>query len=109
MNVPTPRVEILHLDPTRAELLFSFDASALDADVEIRAKVVGPRCPGVSTLEVSYPATALENQRGRYRVTIPEPNIWQPEHPFLYEAIFEFWQSGLRVAKSALPVGLRTS
>ncbi|MBI3410169.1 MAG: hypothetical protein HY040_17640 [Planctomycetes bacterium] len=107
MDTPTPRVEIRHLDPVRAELVFSFDPEHLVANLEIRGRVIGPRCPGVSTVEVAYPARPADENVGAFHVTVPEPSMWEPECPFLYEAIFEFWRWGSCVGKTAFPIGLR--
>lgn len=109
MATPTPRVEIRHLDPVRAELVFSFDPKKLGVDVEIRGRVIGPRCPGVNTVEVAYPARPIEGQVGAFYVMIPEPSMWEPECQFTYEAIFEFWRSGSLMGKTAFPIGLRTA
>jgi hypothetical protein len=94
-------------DPTRADVRISFDK--LPPDVEIRGRLMGPRCPGVSTVEVAYhlrPVAA--DMPGTYQVLIPEPNFWAPEHPFRYEGPVEFWSDGVLVGQVTISIGLRS-
>src|SRR5215475_14439755 len=107
MDTPTLRIEIRHLDPVRAELVFSFDPESLDADVEIRGRVIGPRCAGVSTVEVAYSARPVAGQVAAFQVTIPEPSLWEPQCPFTYEAVFDLWKSGSLIGKTRFTIGLR--
>ena len=107
MNPPSPKVHIVHLDPVRAEVHFLFEPPALPAGAEIRGRLVGPRCPGVSTIEVAYPLRPMAERAGAVQVVIPEPSRWEPECPFTYEAIFEFWIGETCSGKLSVPVGLR--
>ena len=76
----------------------------LPPDVEVRGRLMGPRCPGVSTVEVAY---RLRHREGpEYQVMIPEPNLWAPEHPFRYEGPVEFWRHGELVGRVNVSVGL---
>lgn len=56
------------------------------ADIEVvSGRVMGPRCAYASTVEVAYylkPAA-----QGGMRALIPDPSYWDPQTPFLYEAI----------------------
>jgi Glycosyl hydrolases family 2 len=68
---------------------------------ELRGRLVGPQCPGVTTIEVAYPLRPFphppEGWQGLTgRVVIPEPNRWEPAHPFVYYAVIELWQDGER-------------
>jgi hypothetical protein len=107
MNLPHPHVEIVHLDPVRAEIVFSFNAAELPADAEIRGKMVGPRCAGVSTVEVAYPLKPVANRGAAFQVIIPEPSLWEPQCPYIYDALLEFWHEETCLGKTMLPVGLR--
>jgi len=101
--LPSYQTHIRALDSTRADVrIFFVD---LSPEVEVRGRLMGPRCPGVSTIEVAYP---LRHVRGaEYQVLIPEPNLWAPEHPFRYEGPVEFWRGGEAVGRINVSVGLR--
>jgi hypothetical protein len=106
--LPTYQMRIHALDPTRADIRIQFDG--LPLGVEVRGRLMGPRCPGVSTVEVSYRLHAMIGDASRtYQVLIPEPNFWAPEHPFRYEGPVEFWRDGVLVGKITVSVGLRAS
>jgi hypothetical protein len=102
--LPSYTIQIRALDPTRADIRIQF--AELPPDVEIHGRLMGPRCPGVNTVEVAYPLQATD-AAGIYRVLIPEPNFWTPERPFRYEGPVEFWQHGKLVGRSLVSVGLR--
>ncbi len=101
----TYRMWIYSLDPTCADIRIQFDK--LPEGVDVRGRLVGPRCPGVSTVEVAYPLRPL-TELGSYRVVIPEPNLWTPEHPCHYEGPAEFWRGGELVGKVAMSIGVCT-
>src|SRR4051794_28070059 len=103
---PMPRYHVLihALDSTRADIRIHFDN--LPSDVEVRGRLMGPRCDGVSTVEVAYWLRPLEAV-GIYQVLIPEPNFWTPERPFRYEGPVEFRQKGDLVGAVTVSVGLR--
>ena len=52
----------------------------------------------MTTVEVAYPLRPFEPKPAdtqlAARVAIPEPSLWQPEHPFVYDAVIELWQNG---------------
>ena len=82
--------------------------------MEVRGRVVGPRCPGVTTLEVAYPLRPLPKPEGSatsitMRIVIPDPLGWQPERPYVYEGAVELWQDGQKVDERALRVLGRSS
>jgi hypothetical protein len=104
--LPTYQTTIHALDPTRADIRIRFDSLA--PGVEARGRLMGPRCPGVSTVEVSYRLQAMTGEpSGTYQVLIPEPNLWAPEHPFRYEGPVEFWRDGVLIATITVSVGIR--
>jgi hypothetical protein len=67
---------------------------------------MGPRCPGVSTVEVAYRLIPMAGEPGTYRVLIPEPNFWSPEHPFRYEGPVEFRLNGELAGVVTVSLGL---
>jgi len=105
--LPTYHTRIQSLDQTCADVRIWFDN--LPPDIEVRGRLIGPRCPGVSTVEVAYRLRSLvAAEKNMYQVLIPEPNLWDPEHPFRYEGPVEFWKQGELVGQVVVSVGLRS-
>jgi hypothetical protein len=102
--LPTYRTRIHALDQTRADIRIVFDN--LPLDIEVRGRLMGPRCLGVSTVEVAYRLIPIDGAPGTYQVLIPEPNLWSPERPFRYEGPVEFWQGGEFAGVLAVSLGL---
>jgi hypothetical protein len=102
--LPTYRTRIDALDQTRADVRIVIDN--LPPDVEVRGRLMGPRCPGVSTVEVAYRLVHMDGAPGTYQVLIPEPNLWSPERPFRYEGPVEFWQGGELAGALTISLGL---
>jgi hypothetical protein len=96
-------VRVHRLDPTLAELHIEF--ANLPADVEVRGRLMGPRCPGMSTVEVAYRLQPLAT--GVYRVLIPEPVLWSADRPCVYEGPVEFRRKGQFIGRLAVSVGIR--
>lgn len=104
---PLPRctVKVRHFDPALAELHLEF--ADLPADVEVHGRLMGPRCPGVSTVEVAYHLRPLGTPpTSTYRVLIPDPSLWSQEQPFVYEGPVEFVRGGAVVGRSTVTVGV---
>jgi hypothetical protein len=102
------------LQPAQADIRIAVAPEGSTKDVELRGKLVGPRCLYASTVEVAYPfrpipADALDchAERLNMRVTIPEPSFWEPATPFLYKGHLELWQNGHRTDQRRLQTGLR--
>jgi hypothetical protein len=74
-------------------------------DVEVRGRLMGPRCPFAGTVEVAYPLRPLGPQSAR--AIIPEASLWDPESPFLYHGPIELWEGGQRIDRAEVTVGLR--
>ena len=74
-----------------AEVLFRVELSGPASGCEVSGRAVGPRCQGVSTVEVAYPFTVAEARDNvvSLRCVIPEPNLWSRETPFGYATSFE--------------------
>jgi hypothetical protein len=90
------QVQTHRLTPMEAELWILVRAETLTPTTELRGRFVGPKCPGVTTVEVAYPlsfnADTGEGLLGR--VVIPEPNRWEEQCPFVYDGVVELWQDG---------------
>jgi hypothetical protein len=108
-------IEIRRLSPAEAEVWLIVQAEQLTPSTDVRGKVTGPRCPGVTTVEVAYPLRPLpgiadtSGQTIRARILIPEPNLWTEHTPFVYEAQLELWQDGELAERTILQVGLKQS
>jgi hypothetical protein len=102
--LPTYQTRIHALNPACADVRIHFDN--LPAEVEVRGRLMGPRCPGISTVEVAYRLKPLP-EHGTFQVVIPEPNLWESDRPCRYEGPVEFWQDGQMVGKTTVSIGLR--
>src|SRR5262245_43360384 len=96
-------------DAAEAELWITVLPEEESPTTELRGRLVGPRCPGVSTVEVAYPLQRLpqppdEKPGLLARIVIPEPLAWRPEQPFVYEGQVELWQDGQKCDQAPLRV-----
>lgn len=103
------------LDPAEAEIWLSVLPERLTSTTQVRGRLMGPRCPYASTVEVAYPLREHSREyestgipRLLLRVIIPEPSWWDPQSPFLYQGPVELWQNGQRCDSVQLSHGLRT-
>jgi hypothetical protein len=99
-------------DPAQAELWLSVHVSEPASGLEVRGRLVGPRCPYATTVEIAYPLRPLpEPLRAgttfTHRVVIPEASLWDPQSPFLYHGVIELWQDGTCHDRIPLQHGLR--
>ena len=71
---------------------------------------MGPKCPGVSTVEVTYPMArvASADRTAALRCVIPEPNLWTPQTPFTYEVVVESRRTGEPVDTRSGTVAFKT-
>lgn len=100
------------LDPAHAEVWISVLAENLTSTTEIRGRLMGPRCAYSHTVEVAYPLQPIPGKSERKdrllrRVIIPEPNLWDPESPFLYQGPVELWEEGQCLDRVTVSHGLR--
>ncbi len=103
--LPSYNVHVHRLDPTLAELHIVF--TDLPADVEVRGRLMGPLCPGVSTIEVAYHLHPFAPRI--YRVLIPEPVFWSAERPNVYEGPVEFRRGRTVVGSMHISIGVRSA
>lgn len=95
-------VHSTRLDPVETEIWVCVGLERLLPTTQIQGRLMGPRCPYASTVEVAYPL----REAGRWypeakgspyltlRVIIPEASWWDTESPFLYQGPVELWQDG---------------
>lgn len=99
------------LDPAQAELHVHVVLDQDAPEVEVRGRLMGPRCPYSSTVEIAYPLRPLRGQAPgatrTFQVIIPEPSLWDTESPFLYQGPVELWQDEQRCQVVPISHGLR--
>lgn len=101
------------LDPTKADLQLRVQLDASAAGMELRGRLIGPRCCYSSTIEVAYSllTIAVDAEDSSIvcgRIIIPEPSLWDPESPFLYFGRLEIWEGGQRCDHLDFTLGLRS-
>jgi hypothetical protein len=104
--------QLHRLSAAEAEVWLLIEADQVTPTTEVRGRLVGPRCPGVSTIEVAYPLRPFPQPPQNvpplsHRVVIPEPSLWEAEHPYVYRAVVELLQDGERCDVSEFDYGLR--
>ena len=80
MNASDLTLVVKRHDPAETEI-------HLVAPEPVTARLLGPRCRFASTVEVAYWFRPAPGLPGTLRAIVPEPSFWDPESPFLYEAI----------------------
>jgi hypothetical protein len=97
------------LTPAEAEVWITARAESVSPAAEVRGRLMGPSCPYSSTVEVAYLLRAMPHTPLTARVVIPEPSLWEPESPFLYQGVVELWQDGERRDRVTVRHGLCSS
>ncbi|MCI0458135.1 MAG: hypothetical protein L0Z62_14320 [Gemmataceae bacterium] len=117
MNNRIQRVHVFDygLDPLQAAVTISVYPEHLTSRTEVRGRLTGPRCPYATTVEVAYPLREASREYESLgiphissRVILPEPCLWDPQSPFLYEGLVELWQSGNKADQIQVRHALRT-
>ncbi len=96
------------LSPTEAEIWVVVTGQRTTPATEIRGRFIGPKCAVSSTIEVAYPVRPFPRKPPGLlepcgRVVIPEPSLWEPECPFVYDGVIELWQDGERCDVRQVP------
>jgi hypothetical protein len=105
------RKHIVRLTPAEAEIRFLVTCPALGNDLHVRGRLMGPRCPYASTVEVAYPLKEIERAAGPgktdilLKTIIPEPSMWDPQSPFLYSGPVGIWQRDDMLEQQTVQVG----
>jgi hypothetical protein len=102
------------LDPTLGEVAIAVYPERLASRTQVRGHLTGPRCPYATTIEVGYPwretSRTYEKEGEPHisaRAVIPEPSLWEPQTPFLYEGTVELWDNGQLSDRMTIRLGLR--
>lgn len=104
--------QLRRLSAAEAEVWLLIEAERMTPTTEVRGRLVGPRCPGLSTIEVAYPLRPFPQQPDGVpplsrRVVIPEPSLWEAERPYVYRAIVELLEAGQVCDRAEFDYGLR--
>jgi hypothetical protein len=97
MNPSDIQITVQRLDPAETEI-------RLVAPEPVSARLLGPRCRFASTVEVAHWFRPMPGSPGTLRAIVPEPSFWDPESPFLYDAIIRT-ESGVEIRRT---IGLRS-
>jgi hypothetical protein len=97
-RIKSVTVQQERLSTLEAEMRIRVDVEASGHDAQVRGQLVGPKCPGVETVEVSYPLRPVQSGGPELlaRVVVPEPNLWTEDRPFVYEGVVELWAGGVK-------------
>jgi hypothetical protein len=96
------------LDPHETELRLIVEVEELTPPTQIRGRLMGPRSLYSSTVEIAYSLKEIERtNRIVLRAIIPEPSLWEPKTPFLYQGPLELWQDGALCDRRELSHGIR--
>lgn len=110
MTIASLNFEVIRATPAVAEFLVHVELTGLSGECEVSGRVVGPKCAGISTVEVAYPLTRMaRNDRVvSLRCAIPEPNLWAPESRFTYEVSIALHVNGDLVDSRTSEIALRS-
>ena len=116
MSCPSNRIrqitlEVRRLSAVEAEVWVRVEVERRTPTTEVRGKLHGPRCAGVTTVEIAYPLQPLPGASGSnafvVRALIDEPNLWTEKTPFVYEGFAELYEDGQRQDRAPVSVGLK--
>jgi hypothetical protein len=111
-RIRSVRAEVRRLSAVEAEVWIQIEVDDMSASTEVRGRLVGPRCPGISTIEVAYPLRSIPHApehipQATRRVNVPDPSLWERDRPFVYHAVIELWQDGEICETAEFDYGLR--
>jgi len=103
---------VQRLSAVEAEVWVRIEVETPTPTTEVRGKLMGPRCPGVTTVEIAYPfrlvpTTGAAAECFTLRTVICEPNLWTEKTPFVYEGFVELWETDRRCDAAPISVGLK--
>jgi beta-galactosidase/beta-glucuronidase len=109
MKIVSLKFEVIRATPAVAEFTVRVEHNGLVRTGEFAGRAMGPRCEGISTLEVAYPLTTQEtnDEAVTLRCSIPEPNLWTRESPFAYEVFIELRLNGEMVESRSRTIAFR--
>lgn len=82
--------------------------SAVESDVQLTGSVLGPHCEFARTLPATVPLRPTAASSGVQSVAVvPDPCLWTPELPMLYDVRVELRLGGDVVATAQRPLAIR--
>jgi hypothetical protein len=96
MKITSLTAEIVRANTTVAQFLVHVVLDGPVSECAIKGRLLGPRCPGITTVEIAYPLVQIEScgMTAKFIGVIPEPNLWTPEAPFVYELTVQVRDAG---------------
>jgi len=109
MKITSLTVEMVRADTAAAQFLVRVVLDGPLVGGEIKGRVVGPRCPEITTVEIAYPLVAIEatETSAQLKGVIPEPNFWSPEAQFVYDLTVEVWAECGQIDRRTSGIALR--
>ena len=109
MKIVSLNFEVIRATPAIAEFVVRVGLDRPATGCEITGHAVGPRCEGISTVEVAYPMTvaASSDPIVSLRCAIPAPNLWTSELRFTYAVSIALHLGEVRVDSRGGVVALR--
>ena len=110
MKIVSLNFETVRATPTIAEFTVRVELDGPARGCEVIGRAIGPKCPGISTVEVAYPMTVagVSDTAVSLRCAIPEPNLWRPDAPFTYTVAIEVYTETLENVQWPLGAALAT-
>jgi glycosyl hydrolase family 2 len=107
------QVRVHSINPAKAEMWITVLPHWETPTIELRGKVTGPRNQFASTVEIAYPLRRIPKPPADIpgitaSAIIPDPCLWEPEKPFLYQGSVELWDDGKLQDSVHVQHGLRT-
>jgi hypothetical protein len=102
------------VNPVESEIDVRFEFQEEISQPQLRGRLTGPHSPYASTVEIAHPIRPLPRAERTAsatvdgRIVIPEPSLWNPQAPFLYEGEIELWSSGQPLVRLGISQGLCT-
>jgi beta-galactosidase/beta-glucuronidase len=112
-RIRTIALVVRRLTAVEAEIWVQVEVERITPTTEVRGKLLGPRCPGVTTVEIAYALQAMpraprqNNNTIVMRAIIDEPNLWTAKTPFVYEGFAELYEDGHCQDRAPVSVGLK--
>src|SRR5579871_4918830 len=109
MKIVKVTAEFVRADTTIAQFLVKVTLDNPVGETEVKGQVVGPRCPGFSTVEIAYPLSQFDKWGSVVvlKGVIPEPNLWSETTPFVYEIAVEVLVGGKSIDSRTTPLVLK--
>jgi hypothetical protein len=97
------------VDPLQADVRIEVVPEKMTEHTEVRGNLIGPRCISTTTIEISYPMREESRTESSIvlRVIIPEPSLWDPVTPFVYEGRLTLRENGHAVDSKEIVHKLR--